>query len=52
MRNRILQGDLTQDECDDNEVYEFLSILKKQNQINTEYQYSPITKEEQISMVK
>jgi len=52
MRNRILQGNLVQDECDDNKVYEFLSILKNKIKTNITYQYSQITKEEWISMVK
>ena len=52
MRNKILQGDLKWDEYNDNKVYKFLSILKRQNQTNITYQYSQITKEEWISVVK
>ena len=37
MRNRILQGKLSLDECDDNEVYEFLMLLKRQNQVSVVY---------------
>ena len=46
----IIFGKLTRPKYDDNEVYEFLSLLKKLS--NTAYQYNSITKEEWISEVK
>ena len=46
IRDKLLRGRLQRDECSNNDVFEFLSLLQWNNAISYETSYKPITKEE------
>jgi hypothetical protein len=49
-RNKIINGGIIREECDSDEVYEFLKLL--QNPALTDRHFEPITKEEWTKVVK
>ena len=35
MRDKTLKGEITREDCDSNNIYEFLKLLKKPNEVSS-----------------
>ena len=51
MRDKILIGEVNREDCDSNEVFEYLELLKQPEYMNTT-QYKAITLEEWTRVIK
>jgi len=52
MRNKILDGTINENECDDERIYQFLKLLKRQQREEWNINENEITKEKWIKVVK
>ena len=52
VRNRILKGQLRREDCDDEDVFEFLSLLKQLENWEQKNEFQLISEEEQVESMK